>query len=156
MFACTALAARADTVKLTLTPTDGSAVTTATFDSTADLLSITPGTYVFYQSAAYDGTNNYVAVFTFFNPAFLGFDFASQDVSLNQPLYSGVALYNEVNNLPMFLYGTYSLTAESGQPDATLKLEQIQDAVTPEPSSLLLLGTGLAGIGLMLRRRLAA
>lgn len=63
--------------------------------------------------------------------------------------FSGPQLYTGTEAAPVLLEGTFSLINEA---DGSSYTAVIAPTVTPEPSSVLLLGTGLAGIVTTYRR----
>lgn len=66
---------------------------------------------------------------------------------------SGTQLFRGSVTAPTFLLGTFQLTDDLGNPTYSVHISRVP-AVTPEPSSLLLLGTGAAGlVGTFSRRR---
>jgi hypothetical protein len=70
----------------------------------------------------------------------------------------GPQVYSGLESAPTFIAGTYDVTDAATGGDATLviKSESTPPAATPEPSTFVLLGSGLLGAFGMVRRRFVA
>ncbi len=169
----------ADTVTFSFVPTAGAAAETVSF-----MLPTVPDVYVADDYSTYrqspgatqfeNNSDLYVFYADLFNPSTylasslpaLDFDFAySYYLSPGNPVsgiyaFTGVQLYTGSEASPSFTPGTYTLayapSFSQGYVDATdNQTISLTIAATPEPSSLLLIATGLACTGVAARRRLA-
>ena len=96
--------------------------------------------------------------------SYSSFTFANNgDVTDFLDISSSIALYAGPDSDPVYIPGTYAASTElhDGHAvyDGTLTVADLSSpgtTITPEPSTLTLLATGLIGIATLLRRRIAA
>ena len=141
LMATVTLAAHADTFQYNVVFNSGSTATNATFDSSSILTSTT--TYIPATGTGSQGPILSVSAYPVLNGCYNGFDACfitnSQD--------GGDVLYFHTN---VEHVGTFTDVFGDGE----LTISDISSsAPTPEPSSILLLGSGLLGLGGVLKRK---
>ncbi len=153
--------ANADTITVSVTPVSGNGALTLTFDPATDAYNSQDGIGTSFNATGTDSLGDFSTLVGFYNTAFTSitfpnpWDFVYDDRSQTSYLYAGLIMYSGPEASPTILPGTYDVSAVQAPSDATVQISvEPSVAVTPEPSSLLLLATGLVGMGLMLRRRL--
>ena len=148
------------TATIVITPSGGGQVLTFTFDPSLVVYS-TPNDVSTFSTTADTGAGPYTTEVAFYDTSAyalyhggiqLDFEFFLPGVA---PYYSailqdftGAQLYSGPESNPTLLPGTYNVNTEPGGSLATLVL-----TLTPEPSSLLLLLTGLTAVGFVVSRR---
>ena len=165
----TSLVAHADTLQYTFAPLYSSPTNTFSFqlpsNPTPQDLVVNTAQQAFYVknvTAIANGVpNTFYAVFNFTQN---GAGFVLSGTPSNGPTFSeanvnGTPLYSGSPFSPTFLTGTFVLQ-ETGAPYGgaygILTVKDISVAATPEPSSFVLLSTGLLGAATLLRRRNSA
>jgi hypothetical protein len=93
-----------------------------------------------------DGTSDSSDILCFFNVGDLG---GLNSINL-LPDFFGPQVYSGDESAPTFMTGTYYFTM-----DSTDQIETLQITPAPEPCTILLLGSGLAALGLKRKRQAA-
>jgi hypothetical protein len=93
-----------------------------------------------------DGTSDTSDILCFFNLGDLG---GLNSINL-LPDFFGPQVYSGDESAPTFMTGTYYFTM-----DSTDQIETLQITPAPEPCTILLLGSGLAALGLKRKRQAA-
>jgi hypothetical protein len=93
-----------------------------------------------------DGTSDTSDILCFFNLGDLG---GLNSINL-LPDFFGPQVYSGDESAPTFMTGTYYFTM-----DSTDQIETLQITQAPEPCTILLLGSGLAALGLKRKRQAA-
>jgi len=148
-------AAHADT--FVFTPTGGAAIS-FTLDPPAPLFSSSPY-YTYYTPVTMkvSGKTTTSGTVTIYDPTtYSSLGEGALDFFINESItgidsyYTGSILYSGGLDAPTFLAGTYNLGADPSQGDSgtgILVIDGGSAATAPEPSSLMLLGTGVLGLG---------
>ena len=96
-----------------------------------------------------------------FYPTSTPFPGIEAEIGLNFIATEGIQVFTGTTEVPTFILNSFTSTNTDGLAGstATVNITDLMPAppasVTPEPSSIALLGTGLAGIAGMVRKRLA-
>jgi len=155
-------AAHADT--FVFTPTGGAAIS-FTLDP-SDLLFSSSPFYTYYTPVTVmaAGRTTEFGTVTIYDPTtYSSLGEGSLDFFIDESItgidsyYTGPILYSGSLSEPTFVAGTYDLGADPSQGDrgtGTLVIDGGSAATTPEPSSLMLLGTGVLGLAGAVHRRL--
>jgi hypothetical protein len=128
-----------------------------TFTEGTQTLTLTNVTVEVNSNSGYENVDFYNS--SFFNGLGLANNLALLDYGLTTDVDTGLVLASSGNLTPTFGGGSFSTTGTDVVEftgDSSLEFAVTGAAVTPEPSSILLMLTGLFGGALLLRRRITA
>lgn len=96
-----------------------------------------------------------------FDPSFMNLNFESGTVTGNVATFVPIAMFNGTISAPSFTPGSGMITYDNGLTGysytiADVPTPPVPPGVTPEPSSLMLLGTGALAVAGSFRRRILA
>jgi hypothetical protein len=145
--------AHADTLTIYVSGVEfGSSVLPATLYQSVD------SEYFAYDATFTLGSESASQFVIFYNPSFVASsDSPNADLQVGNALLDGPQLYSGPESAPTLLPGDYTLTYDADQGTfAGQPVEVVISAATPEPSSLVLLGTGILALGGAARQRFRA